>query len=110
MQLTPAVIYLYPLNTQVIQINGLQDVVTGLYLDAASGTATLFDPQGNADPVLNGIVMTYLSGSNGNYNGTVPATFNPVKISGGYSLVVTIAQGGVQAQFTIPVVVKPRPY
>lgn len=109
----PTILYLYPQNTQVIQITELTDEVTGQFLQGATVTATLYDARGNADPVLNAINMSYVSGTDGTYNGTVPSTFNPPAYraptpQGGYQLVITAVQSGVQAQFTIPVIIQPR--
>jgi hypothetical protein len=109
----PVVIYLYPENTQIVQLQGLQDVATGLYLNAATVTATLYDQRGNADPVLNGIMLSYIAGSEGSYQGTVPASFSPPAFTGqnplgGYSLQVEANQGGVQSLFTIPAVIRLR--
>jgi hypothetical protein len=103
----PPVIYLYPLNTQVVQVTELQDEVTGQFLVSASVTATLFDRRGNPDPVFNNIAMSYVPGSDATYQGVVPATFNAA-IGGGYTLVLTAVQSGVQAQFSIPVIVQLR--
>jgi len=103
----PQVLYLYPLNTQVIQLTELQDQITGLFLTAATCTATLVDQFGNADAVLNNIPMSYVPGTDATYQGQVPNTFNAT-IGGGYTLVVTAVQAGIQAQYKIPVVVQAR--
>lgn len=109
----PSVIYLYPLNTQVVEIDGLQDVIAQVYLNSATVSATLFDQRGVADPVLNEISMGYVAGTNGNYRGIVPESFSPPAWTGqaslsGYSLLLTADQAGVQAQFTIPVILRTR--
>jgi hypothetical protein len=39
----PSIIYLYPDNTQIVQITELQDQVTGLFLTQATVMATLYD-------------------------------------------------------------------
>jgi len=111
--MNPTLIYLYPNNTQVIQITELQDQITGNYLQNAQVTATLYDSRGNPDPVLNGITMSYIPGTDGTYNGIVPSSFNPPGYKpptpmSGYSLVVTATQAGINAQWTIPVVIQPR--
>jgi hypothetical protein len=103
----PTIIFLYPGNTQLINITGLQDQASGLYLDAATISATLYDRLGNQDGVLNNISLGYLPGTNGNYQGTVPAGFNAT-IGTGYSLVITAAQSGIQSKWTIPAQVKAR--
>lgn len=109
----PRVLYLYPNNTQVINIIGLTDVTTGFYLDSAEVFATLFDQYQNPDPVLQDIQLLYVSDSNGNYQGTVPATFSPPAFTGtsplgGYSLQIAAEQASVEALFTIPVIVQLR--
>lgn len=108
----PRVLFLYPNNTQVLNVVGLADVTTGSFLNSALVTAILFDQRGVPDTVLNGIVFGYLPASNGNYQGTVPASFSPPafegKTLGGYSLQITADQAGVQAVFTIPVILSVR--
>lgn len=113
----PPVIYLYPNNTQVIQVTELKDEVTGLYLTGASVTATLYNSRGAPDPILQNIPMTYVAGTNATYNGTVPSTFNPTGYNpgyglnastGGYTLVITAVQAAVQAQWSIPAIIQQR--
>lgn len=105
--IVPSIIYLYPLNTQVVEIDGLTDVVTGDYLNDATVTATLFDDNDQPDPVLQNIGMSYVAASNGNYQGVVPDTFNAA-LGSGYTMVITADQAGVQAQWSIPTQVKLR--
>lgn len=109
----PRVLYLYPGNTQVLNIVGLTDVTTGFYLDAANVFATLLDQYGNEDPVLDDIQLLYQAGSNGNYQGTVPGTFAPPAFTGssplgGYQLQIAAEQAGVEALWTIPVILQLR--
>ena len=108
----PRIIYLYPLNTQVITVEGLQDVVTLLYLNNAQVTVTLLDQRGNPDLVLQDIPLGYVPGSNGNYQGTVPDTFNPPAFTGkplsGYTLQVTAVQAGVEALYSISAIIQLR--
>ncbi len=103
----PILVELFPGNTQVLNVTGLKDVVTGTYLDAATVTATLKDQRGNPDPVLNNITMTYLPATNGNYQGTVPFQFS-ARLGDGYTLELTASQGGVQSFFSLPAKVKLR--
>lgn len=100
-------IYLYPQNTQVLTLNGLQDVVTGDYLNQATVTATLIDRLGNVDVVINDLPLDYLPASNGNYQGTVPFAFDAA-LGGGYILQVTANQAGVQSFFSFPTIVQLR--
>jgi hypothetical protein len=103
----PPVIYLYPNNTQVIQITELQDQITGLFLTNAQVTATLLDQKGTPDAILNNIVMSYVPGSDATYQGTVPSSFN-ASLGGGYTLQVIAVQAGVQAEYSIPAIVQLR--
>ena len=103
----PPVIYLYPLNTQVVQVTELQDEITGQFLVNAAVVATLFDRRGNPDPIFNNISMAYVPGTDATYQGQVPATFDAA-LGGGYTLVLTAVQAGVQAQWSIPVIVQNR--
>ncbi len=103
----PAVIFLYPDNTQVIQVQGLSDITTGLFLNSANVSATLIDQRGNADEVLNNLTLNYVATSNGDYQGFVNSTFAP-NLGGGYQLQITAVQASVQSVFTIPVIVKYR--
>ena len=105
--MTPTVVYLFPLNSQLIQVQGLQDVLTGNFLNAATVTATLINFRGIADSVLNNIPMTYVSASNGNYEGVAPDTFN-APVGSGYILQIQATQGSVQGLWSIPAQVKPR--
>lgn len=105
--IVPTIIYLFPQNTQVLSIEGLVDEISGDYLNSATVSATLYDQNFNPDPVLNNIPMNYVAASNGNYEGVVPDTFNPV-LGSGYTLQYTAAQGGIQAVISVPVQVKLR--
>ena len=102
-----SLMYLYPLNTQVLNIIGLQDITTGDFLNSATVTASLYDENGNIDPVINDLPLGYLPATNGQYQGTVPDTFN-ASLGGGYRMVITAVQAGIQAQFTIPAQVRLR--
>jgi hypothetical protein len=103
----PNVIYLYPSNTQVVQVTELQDQVSGLFLTQATVTATLLDRRGNPDPVLNNLPLNYVNGTDATYQGVVPPTFS-ARVGGGYVLRIIAIQAGVQAEFSIPVIVQPR--
>jgi len=103
----PQVLYLYPLNTQVITITELQDQQTGEFLIDANVTATLIDRRGIPDPVLRDITLAFVAGTDATYQGQVPDTFN-AKLGGGYTLQITATQAGVQAFYSIPVIVQLR--
>jgi hypothetical protein len=81
--------------------------LTGDFLNGASVVATLLNFQGNADPVLNNIPLTYLPGTNGNYEGVVPDNFN-APLGSGYILQITAGESVVQVLWSIPAQVKLR--
>jgi hypothetical protein len=105
--IVPTIIYLFPQNTQVLSIEGLIDEISGGYLNSASVSATLLDQNYNPDSILNNISMSYVAASNGNYEGVVPASFNPT-LGSGYTLQYTVNQDGVQAVISVPCQVKLR--
>lgn len=97
----------YPLNTNVAEADGLQDEISLAYFNSATVTGTLIDEFGNPDPVFNGIPMAYQPGTNGNYIGIVPATFN-APLGSGYTFVIKAVQGQVQGLWSEPARVKLR--
>lgn len=85
-------IVLYPANTQIVTIT-LQDVSTTppTWINGASVSATLFDPEGVSVPGATGLVGVYVPASNGVYQFTVAgASFKPAP-GGAYTL--SIAYG-----------------
>lgn len=103
----PSVFYLYPLNTQIIEIDGVLDTVSGGFLNNATAMATLLDNFGRPDAVINDLPMSYIANSNGSYQGVVPDSFNAA-LGSGYTLVITVTAGSVQSQWSIPTQVKLR--
>lgn len=104
----PAKVMIFPNNDQVHTLTGLQDVLTGIYQDAATVTMTLYDQTGNVVTGLVNIPLNYIAASNGDYNAAVPAfNYGPPPnpdqpILGGFTLVITAVQSGVQYQISIP--------
>lgn len=96
----PTLLSLFPNNTQVINFFGLQDIVTGLYLNQATVTASLRTARGDLDPVFQDIPLEFVSGSNGNYQGTIPFEFNAA-IGDGYTVEITAEQAGVQSFYSL---------
>jgi hypothetical protein len=103
----PTIVTLYPLNTQIIEVDGVTDATSGDYLNDATGSATLLDYRGRPDPIINNLAMPYVTGSNGNYKGVVPDTFDAA-VGSGYTLQIQITQGPVQVLWSLPTVVKLR--
>jgi hypothetical protein len=111
LEATPSKMYVYPGNTQMITVEGLQDLSqlpALVFLNAASLTATLVDDDGNQIQGCIGIPLTYVLGSNGNYIGTFgDNTFQP-GIGTGYTLIVEGSQSGGWIHEELIVEVKPR--
>lgn len=101
MTIVPSTVLLYPENTTVIEMDGLQDEVSGAYILDATVTATLIDCNGTPDPILKDIVLAFITASNGNYQGVVPNTFNAA-LGSGYTLQVKAVTSGIQAFWSFP--------
>jgi hypothetical protein len=88
----PTSVTLYQLNNQYVEIQGLKDVITGLFLNTETVTATLFDSTGVAVTGLSALAMPFEAASSGNYRGQISGTtFNPPL--GTYSLKITSTNG-----------------
>lgn len=86
---------IYQGNTQLFTLTGLQDKVTGDFINN-NGTlqVTLVDDQGTSVPGCIEIVMSYLSGTDGNYQGIFgDSDFYP-PIGTGYTLLVDGEESG----------------
>jgi hypothetical protein len=85
---------IYNENDNLIVIEGLRDTSTpGGYLNAATVTATLNDSTGAPISGATNISCNYVSGSNGDYEGTIQSTVSLVN-EPGYTLVVDSDEGG----------------
>lgn len=93
LQATPLKQIVYIGNTNVLNVEGLQDQITNSYLNAATLVATLIDDQGNKIAGCTAIALPYVVGSNGNYQGTFgDNNFNP-NPGTGYTLILNGNQG-----------------
>lgn len=102
----PAKLIFYQKNTQVFEIDGLKDQ-TGAYLDSATVSATLVDQNGNEVAGFVNITMTYLTASQGIYQGTIASTFDP-PVGGGYIVRLDATQGAAVGHWEIRVAVDAR--
>lgn len=94
-------------NDQTLTLVGLRDADSNSYLNAATVTATLYDSSGSAVTGLNGITLSYVSSTDGNYKGYVESTFDPSP-GVNYTLKVDATEGSVVGHWEIPVTVKVR--
>lgn len=91
----PAKLILYRLNDQVVELDGLQDLLSADYLNAATLTASLYDQFAN--PIFEDIDFSYLANSDGVYRAVIPGSgFNP-GLGAGYKLIVDGNQSGSDA-------------
>lgn len=97
----------YQDNTQQVRIQGLQDVVTGAYMNVATVTATLLDQNGAQVPGCIGVTLAYEASSNGYYSGLVGPILAPA-IGGGYVLVIEGDQGQAHLHLEVPASVETR--
>lgn len=102
----PQRLILYQDNTQKINIFGLKDD-SGAFLNTATLEATLLDSHRNEVDGLNGVTMSYITDSNGNYSGTVDSGFRPA-VATDYTLVITGDQGASHLHMEIPTEVRVR--
>lgn len=85
---TPPKQTLYAQNTQVVQVTGVQDALTGSFIDTMVMTLTLFDQNGNPINECDGVAFTYVPASNGNYQAIFgDEAFDP-PVGSGYKLVI----------------------
>ena len=95
-------------NTQLIQLSGLRDSDNN-FVNNATMSASLIDP--NREPVNNctNISMSYVASSNGDYQGTVPATFEPL-LGSSYTLIIDADNGSAHLHLEIPTEIKVRTF
>jgi hypothetical protein len=98
---------IYLNNDNLVSLLGLIDEATGDYLDAATVSVTLTDNQGNTQQ--GPVTMTYVSGSNGNYQGILPAS-STLNVGVGYraAIAVSNASPAGTGQWYLPVIVEFR--
>ena len=60
-------------NATVVTVEGLYDQHAAAYLNSATLTMTLTDPDGEEVADCVGVPLTYVAGSSGNYRGLLPA-------------------------------------
>jgi hypothetical protein len=105
---TPSKFILYQSNTQVLQVVGLQDNLTGNYLNAATVVGTLQDQNGNNITECTNITFAYVAASNGNYNGVFgDVNFLP-PVGTGYTLLIDGNQSGSYIHLELMVEIQAR--
>lgn len=77
----------------LVQIDELENESSGSYINDATATMTLYDSDFTAVTDAEGLALSYVSGSNGKYEGTLPDTLvlTPGDI---YFLDITVTASG----------------
>jgi len=102
----PAKLLLYQDNTQRVKVFGLKDD-DGNFLNSALMNATLLDNNRTEVSGLINVTMAYVSGSNGDYKGTVGSTFSP-PVGSDYTMVIEGDQSGAHLHMELPTEVRVR--
>lgn len=98
----------YPLNAQVVELDGIVDNLTLAFLNGLPNVVcSLQNSKGKLDPVFQTIACAYVVGSNGVYRGNVPGTFN-APLGSGYRLIIDGTNGAAPFHLEVPSVVKTR--
>jgi hypothetical protein len=61
-------------SDNLLEVTGLKNAASGNFVNNATVTANIVDSDGNAVTNATNISLSYISGSNGNYRGTIPDT------------------------------------
>lgn len=86
---------LYVNEDNLIKLSGLKDVALDTYVNDAAGSFSVLDSDGTVVSGADGIAMSYVSGSNGNYVGYLDkAIANTLTEYGRYQVAVTLASSG----------------
>jgi hypothetical protein len=103
---------IYQNNDQWIEIDGLQDPISGNYLNAATVQATIVDKNNllkeGAGYQVAQVSLAYLTGSNGNYRGKLAQFVVATLPVGGYTLMIDASQTGVALHLEVPAVCATR--
>lgn len=98
----------YQGNTQVVTLEGLQDVITGGYVNDAVLQMSLVDEYGNVIAGCDQVAMNYIPDSNGNYQGIFgDQNFYP-DVGTGYRLYVDGSSSGSFIHLELSVEVSAR--
>lgn len=90
-------------NSNVVQLRGLRNAVTGQYINNATVAFSVLR-NGAAVSGGNGIPMAYVPGSNGNYAGVLPET---ASLNSTVHLVIITADAGSNADAVWTIRVRP---
>ncbi len=106
---TPIKLLMFQGNTQVITILGLQDSISGSFLNSASLSGTLYDQNNTQVPGCVNIALAYVTGSSGNYQGVFgDNTFLPAPGTG-YTLVIAGSQASPSVFIRLEIIVEVQP-
>lgn len=101
---------IYRFNDNLVEWDSMERASDGSFVATATVTMTLVDSDGVNVTGAVSLPMTYVSGSNGVYQGTIPfnIAWDTVAPAGsGYTLVI-VATGSINARRSLPVIVADR--
>ena len=106
---SPSSEVLYFGNDMILEVRGLQNEVTGAYLNSATVTVTLIDKVGAQVAGASWpMSMAYVAASDGVYRATLPYSLSVTR-NARYTAIVDINAGtGQRARFDVPVLCKTR--
>ena len=94
----------FVLNTNVLQLTGLQNELTGAYINNATVTITTIEDEGGVGVFpLSGspITMDYVTGSDGDYRGTLDSTL-PFTAGDCYRAHIDVTSGSSVSHYEFP--------
>lgn len=94
----------YVSNDNLIEVDGLQNAASDAYITSVtSATFTLVDSSGNDVTGAVDIALSYVSGSNGKWRGTLADTVS-LTAAAKYTCNISINAGaGLQGEWSVPV-------
>lgn len=96
------------LNTQLVELDGVVDSVSGAYLNNLNTlVCKLVNSKNQVDPNFQNIALNYIANSNGVYRGVVPGAFN-APVGSGYRLIIDGSNGTTLIHLEVPSVVVVR--
>ncbi len=96
-------------NDNLLEVRGLRDEVAGSYLNSATVSVTVIDATGaNVGGASWPMALAYVTGSNGNYRGTLPYTLGIAEGSR-YTAIVQVNGGpGLVGRWELPCLCQAR--
>ncbi len=92
-------ILLFRDNDHLVELDELTDIVDGSFVNDAAVTADINDLDGNS--IASGITLTYVTLSNGKYQGIIQDTL-PLVVNTFYTVIITAVKGSTTGTWELP--------